>query len=198
MRRILRCRRSSKWFLRPCRHFFSLCLFPLSKAFATFFQSLLLSLHLSKHLFFLSSSISIRVAWQPTGDEGSDLPNRQTNLASVPYTLSLLIWHLINTTAYCLGRYEPSSPSTVLPEWRLQHCASISLAVFQQSLSLSLSLSIALSLSLYRSLSLSLSLSSSSPQSDSPHSSCSEIFFPQTSNQSKAFCKGRPTNDRKW
>ena len=41
------------------------------------------------------------------GDEGSYLPNCQTNLV---ITLHVLSWHFINTTAYHLGRYEPSSP----------------------------------------------------------------------------------------
>ena len=44
------------------------------------------------------------------GDEGFYLPNCQTNLVFALLALSLLLWHLINTTACHLGRYEPSSP----------------------------------------------------------------------------------------
>ena len=41
------------------------------------------------------------------GDEGSYLPNCQTNLLIALYKLSLLFCKLINTTAYKLGRHEP-------------------------------------------------------------------------------------------
>ena len=44
------------------------------------------------------------------GGEGSYLPNCQTNLVIALDTLSLLFCIFINTTAYHLGRYEPSSP----------------------------------------------------------------------------------------
>ena len=44
------------------------------------------------------------------GDEGSYLPNCQTNLVITLHAPSLLFWHFIITTAYHLGRYEPSSP----------------------------------------------------------------------------------------
>ena len=44
------------------------------------------------------------------GGEGSYLPNCQTNLVIALYTLSLLFCKFINTKAYHLGRYEPSSP----------------------------------------------------------------------------------------
>ena len=44
------------------------------------------------------------------GGEGSCLPNCQTNLVIAPYTLSLLFCKFINTTAYHLSRYNPSSP----------------------------------------------------------------------------------------
>ena len=44
------------------------------------------------------------------GDDGSYLPNCQTNLVIALHALSLLFWHFINTTAYHLGWYEPSSP----------------------------------------------------------------------------------------
>ena len=43
------------------------------------------------------------------GGEGFYLPNYQTNLGIALYTLSLLFCNLINTTAYHLGRYKPSS-----------------------------------------------------------------------------------------
>ena len=46
------------------------------------------------------------------GGEGLHLPNCQTNLVIALYTLSLLFCKFINTTAYHLGRYEPSSPYT--------------------------------------------------------------------------------------
>ena len=42
--------------------------------------------------------------------EGLWLPDHQTYLVIALYTLSLLFCKLINTTAYHLGRYEPSSP----------------------------------------------------------------------------------------
>ena len=42
--------------------------------------------------------------------EGSYLPNHQTNLVIALCTLSLLFCKFINTTAYHLGRYKPSSP----------------------------------------------------------------------------------------
>ena len=54
-----------------------------------------------------------RGARQLTGDQGSYVPNCQTNLPmQCPY-----FWHFINPTAYALCRYEPSSPSspTYLP-----------------------------------------------------------------------------------
>ena len=38
------------------------------------------------------------------------LPNCQTNLVIALYTLSLLFCKFINTTAYHLGRFKPSSP----------------------------------------------------------------------------------------
>ena len=46
------------------------------------------------------------------GGEGLYLPNCQTNLVISLYTLSLLFRKFINTTAYHLGRYEPSPRST--------------------------------------------------------------------------------------
>ena len=42
------------------------------------------------------------------GGKGSYLPNCKTNLVIALYTLSLLFFKF--TTAYHLGRYEPSSP----------------------------------------------------------------------------------------
>ena len=47
----------------------------------------------------------------PMGDEGPFLPNCQTNLV---IALPLIFWHFINTIAYHLGRYQPSSPTTEL------------------------------------------------------------------------------------
>ena len=44
------------------------------------------------------------------GGEGLYLPNCETNLVIALYTPSLLFCKFINTTAYHLGRYEPSSP----------------------------------------------------------------------------------------
>ena len=46
------------------------------------------------------------------GDEGSHLPNCQTTLVIALDALFLLFCIFINTTAYHLGRYEPSPPST--------------------------------------------------------------------------------------
>ena len=46
------------------------------------------------------------------GDEGLYLPNCQINLFIAFHALSLLFCNYINATAYCLGRFEPSSPST--------------------------------------------------------------------------------------
>ena len=43
------------------------------------------------------------------GDEGSYLSNCQTNLVIAFHTQSLLFRHFINSTAYRLGRYKPSS-----------------------------------------------------------------------------------------
>ena len=40
------------------------------------------------------------------------LPICQTNLVIALYTLSILFCKFINTTAYPLGRYKPSPPST--------------------------------------------------------------------------------------
>ena len=49
---------------------------------------------------------------QLTGDEGMYLPNCQINLIIVNLELlSVLFWHFISTTAYHIGRYEPSCPS---------------------------------------------------------------------------------------
>ena len=46
------------------------------------------------------------------GGEGSYLPNCQTNLVIALCTLSLLLCKFLNTTAYHLSRYKPSSSST--------------------------------------------------------------------------------------
>ena len=46
------------------------------------------------------------------GGEGLYLPNYQTYLVIALDALSLLFCIFINTTAYHLGRYEPSPPST--------------------------------------------------------------------------------------
>ena len=51
------------------------------------------------------------------GGEGSNLPNCRTNLVIVIYTLYLLFCKFINTTAYNLGRYEPSSPISCRAPW---------------------------------------------------------------------------------
>ena len=45
------------------------------------------------------------------------LSNCQTNLVIALYTLSLLFCKFINTTAYHLGRYEPSSPISCRAPW---------------------------------------------------------------------------------
>ena len=49
-----------------------------------------------------------------TGDEdvGWYLPNCKTNLVIVHNALPLVFWHFVNTTAYHLCRYEPSSSPT--------------------------------------------------------------------------------------
>ena len=44
------------------------------------------------------------------GDEDLYLPNFQTNLVIALHALSLLFRHFINTIAYHMGRYKPSSP----------------------------------------------------------------------------------------
>ena len=46
------------------------------------------------------------------GDEGSYLPNCQTNLVIALHALSLLLCNFIYTTGYHLGKYKLSSPST--------------------------------------------------------------------------------------
>ena len=46
------------------------------------------------------------------GDEGLYMPNCQTNLVIAIHAPSLLFKHFINTTAYHLGRYKPSSPAS--------------------------------------------------------------------------------------
>ena len=46
------------------------------------------------------------------GDEGLYRSNSQTNLVMALHSLSLLFFYYINTTAYHLGRYKPSFPST--------------------------------------------------------------------------------------
>ena len=51
------------------------------------------------------------------GGEGSFLPNCQTNLVIALYTLSLLFCKFINTTAYHLGRYKPSSHVSCRAPW---------------------------------------------------------------------------------
>ena len=45
------------------------------------------------------------------GDEGSYLPNCQTNLVFDLHVLCIFL-HFINTTPYHLGRFEPSSHSS--------------------------------------------------------------------------------------
>ena len=54
----------------------------------------------------------IRRQWSSLveGGKGSFMPNCQTNLVIARCMLSLLFCKFINTTAYHLGRYEPSSP----------------------------------------------------------------------------------------
>ena len=41
------------------------------------------------------------------------LPNCRLNLVIDFHALYLLYWHFTNTTAYHLGRYKPSSPSSI-------------------------------------------------------------------------------------
>ena len=48
-------------------------------------------------------------AFKLTGDEGLSLHNFKINLVIALHALSLLFWHFLNTTAYHLGRHEPSS-----------------------------------------------------------------------------------------
>ena len=54
----------------------------------------------------------IKLPWSSLveGDEGSNLPNCQTNLVIALHAVSLLFCKVINTAAYHLGRYMPSSP----------------------------------------------------------------------------------------
>ena len=56
------------------------------------------------------------IAWSSLveGAEGLYLPNCETNFVIALYTLSLLFFKFINTTAYHLGIYKPSSPLSCL------------------------------------------------------------------------------------
>ena len=54
----------------------------------------------------------MRGVWLLTGDEYLYLPHCQTNLVIALHALSLLFCNFIITTAYHLGRYEPSFPSS--------------------------------------------------------------------------------------
>ena len=59
-----------------------------------------------------TSDASPRGPWSSSEEEGEGLylPNCQTNFIIALYRLSLLFYKFINTTAYHLGRYKPSSP----------------------------------------------------------------------------------------
>ena len=59
------------------------------------------------HIHYIDQSWSSLVE----GGEGSYLPNCQTTLVIALDALSLLFCIFINTTAYHLGRHEPSPPS---------------------------------------------------------------------------------------
>ena len=70
-----------------------------------------------------NDGVSYTFAWSSLveGGKGSYLPNCQTTLVIALDALSLLFCIFINTTAYHLGRYEPSPPSTKeLHDFRLK------------------------------------------------------------------------------
>ena len=74
-------------------------------------------------------------------------PNCQTNLVIAIYTLYLFFCKLINTTAYYLGRYEPSSPvSCHAPRCSTSFIQSLN-HTFTLTLSLSLSSTVSRGLS---------------------------------------------------
>ena len=88
------------------------------RVFAFFITSFsLLSLshpHTHTHTQFVSLINKNAVSWSSLieGGEGSYLPNCQTTLVIALDALFLLFCIFINTTAYYLGRYKPSPPST--------------------------------------------------------------------------------------
>ena len=58
---------------------------------------------------------------QPAKYGGSYLPSCKTNFVIVLLAQTILFSHFINTTAYLLGRWEPSSPSTKGLHAKMQH-----------------------------------------------------------------------------
>ena len=80
--------------------------------------------------------------------EGSYLPNCKTNLVIALYTLPLLFCKLLNTTAYHLGRYEPSS---LLSSRIICHLICLMILIYPfQSLTIFLCQSNYLSIALYK------------------------------------------------
>ena len=67
------------------------------------------------------------------GDEGSDLPNCQTNLFVVYRELSLLFWHFLNATASLPLGYmslhllllKSSMAKGSFPPWRIKWCLTV-------------------------------------------------------------------------
>ena len=62
---------------------------------------------------------------QPAKYGGSYLPSCKTNFVIVLLAQTILFSHFINTTAYLLGRWEPSSPSTKGLHAKMQHSLSL-------------------------------------------------------------------------
>ena len=58
----------------------------------------------------VSTMTAMTRSWSSLVVKGLYLPNCQSNFVIALYILSLLFFKLINTTAYHLGRYKPSSP----------------------------------------------------------------------------------------
>ena len=58
----------------------------------------------------VSTMTAMTRSWSSLVGKGLYLPNCQSNFVIALYILSLLFFKLINTTAYHLGRFKPSSP----------------------------------------------------------------------------------------
>ena len=87
-----------KWDLKKCTRSFGPLIFPL--AGTQWNETILITQNVFMELF-------SRRRWRLVS---AQLCNCETNLVIALYTPSLLFCKFINTTAYHLGRYEPSSP----------------------------------------------------------------------------------------